>query len=105
VNNFQVENGLGEDRIHYTIDLISPPVAPTIRDLSLDSYHLIALTYFYLRSVKNSIPILILHNRSNFTPCSPHYQGPVTRLISPYSTHLFLPKISKKQYPYINTAQ
>ena len=30
----QVENGLGEDRIHYTIDLILPPVAPTIRDLS-----------------------------------------------------------------------
>ncbi len=30
----QVENGLGEDRILYTIDLISPPVAPTIRHLS-----------------------------------------------------------------------
>jgi hypothetical protein len=35
----QVENGLGEDRILYTIDLISPPVAPTIRHLSTVYIH------------------------------------------------------------------
>ena len=39
----QVENGLGEDRILYTIDLISPPVAPTIRHLSPVYTHMFSI--------------------------------------------------------------